>query len=60
LFLQFIQQHGLKEVVNQEDDLTIDQIEAITIARKSLKKNGGTSHELVMKSVKEKFPKAFK
>jgi hypothetical protein len=25
-----------------------------------LKKNGGTSHELVMKSVKEKFPKAFK
>ena len=55
LFLQFIQQHGLKEVVNQEDDLTVDQIEAISIARKSIKSNGGNSHEEVIKSIKEKY-----
>lgn len=58
-FLEYIK---TLDFISVDDDVILDQqqIQAIEEARKSLKENGGSSHQDVMNRMKGKFPNAFR
>ena len=57
-FLEYIK--TLEFISVDEPALDQQQIKAIEEARKSLKENGGSSHQNVMSRMKDKFPNAFR
>jgi len=51
---------GSEEADSEDLILDPEQVQAIEDARKSLRENGGSSHQKVMARMKDKFPNAFR